>query len=230
MKRKNFKKLIRPNQKVDAAAMAIVGIVLIVVSIYLYRVNFQHGHPSAGHYVSGRSDPAQAYKNLDLSVAGQASYTGSAVQNVKDLGISHGVEHRIFRFSVAKDALTESGLLTLPVTPPPAGGYPVLILCHGYVNPLYYSTQKAYLYDMEFYSRNGFAVLKPDYRGQGLSISNGSPNGAYYSMAYNTDVMSLIADVKQTPNFNKNNLNLWGHSMGAYIALRASVLSHDIKN
>ena len=230
MKRKNFKKFIRTNPKLDAFALLIMGVALIGIGTYLFKVNFQHGHVRSGEYVNGRSDPALAYKNLDLSVADEASYSGSPIQNVKDLGVTHGAEHRIFRFSVAKDALTESGLLTLPTTPPPTKGYPVIVLCHGYVNPLYYSTEKAYVYDMEFYSRNGFAVFKPDYRGQGVSISNGSPSGAYYSMAYNTDVMSLLADIKQTKNFDKNNLNLWGHSMGAYVALRASVLSQDIKN
>jgi dipeptidyl aminopeptidase/acylaminoacyl peptidase len=83
---------------------------------------------------------------------------------------------------------------------------------------------------MEFYSQRGYTVIKPDLRGQGLSIGAGSADGAYYSMAYNTDLMSLISAVKLTDNLNANKINLWGHSMGAYIALRASVLSPDIKN
>jgi dipeptidyl aminopeptidase/acylaminoacyl peptidase len=49
-------------------------------------------------------------------------------------------------------------------------------------------------------------------------------------MAYNIDVMSLISSLKLTKGIDKTNLNLWGHSMGAYIALRAAVMSKDIKN
>jgi len=49
-------------------------------------------------------------------------------------------------------------------------------------------------------------------------------------MAYNNDVMSLISAVKATSYLDLSNINLWGHSMGAYIALRASVLSPDIKH
>jgi dipeptidyl aminopeptidase/acylaminoacyl peptidase len=48
-------------------------------------------------------------------------------------------------------------------------------------------------------------------------------------MSYNTDVMSLIAAVKQTSYLNRNDINIWGQSMGGYIALRAAVLSPDIK-
>jgi dipeptidyl aminopeptidase/acylaminoacyl peptidase len=216
--------------KHDAVLFGVFLVVLLLSGLYLLRTDWQKGHSKAGSFETGRSDSIQAYKNLDLSVAATANYTGSPVQTVKDLGVARGAQHKVFRFAVHKDNLIEGGLMTLPTTPPPPGGYPVLVLCHGYVNPTYYSTENAYLYDMELYSRNGFAVLKPDYRGQGVSISVGSPDGAYYSMAYNTDVLSLVADIKQTPDMNKDNINMWGHSMGAYIALRASVLSKDIKN
>jgi predicted esterase len=42
--------------------------------------------------------------------------------------------------------------------------------------------------------------------------------------------MSLISAVKDTNYLDSKNINLWGHSMGAYIAFRASVVSKDIKN
>jgi uncharacterized protein len=49
-------------------------------------------------------------------------------------------------------------------------------------------------------------------------------------MAYNTDVMSLISALKQTSFVDKSNINIWGHSMGAYVGLRAAVFSKDIQN
>ena len=172
----------------------------------------------------------QPYANLDLRVAAQAVYQGSPLKKVSVLGPAHGVQRAIISFSVPADGLTEYGLMTTPNTPPPVSGYPVIILLHGYIQPAAYSTKKAYLPDMEFYSQHGFVVVKPDLRGQGLSIHQGKPEGAYYSMAYNTDILSLVASVKQTPGLNAGDLSLWGHSMGAYLALRAAVLSPDIKN
>lgn len=171
-----------------------------------------------------------AYKNLDLKIAAQAKYGGSQIKKIRDLGIENNVRISVVTFNVSPDGLTEFGLMTEPVSKKPANGFPVLILLHGYVTPNRYSTTLFYRSDMEEYSKSGFVVIKPDLRGQGLSLHDGKAEGAYYSMAYNTDVMSLIADIKSTDYLDSSNISLWGHSMGAYIALRAAVISPDIKN
>jgi len=145
---------------------------------------------------------ASYYKSLDLSLARQTIYSNQPIQQVSGLGLMNKVSVYTVRFEVPKDGLSEYGLMTLPSGTQPQGGYPVLILCHGYVNPHSYRTTAQYIQDMEFYSQHGFAVLKPDFRGQGLSYSDGTPDGAFYSMSYNTDVMSLIAAVKHTIYLN----------------------------
>jgi uncharacterized protein len=210
-------------------AYLLVGLALLIGVWWLQNPKKDIDLSVPGGLIEGRSEPAGAYKSLDLREAAKATYVSSQITISDNLGINDGVNHQLIRFKVPKDNLNEYGLMTLPTSPAPAGGYPVIILCHGYYNPLYYPTEKAYLGDMEFYSQNGFVVIKPDFRGQGLSLAEGRPEGAYFSMAYNTDIMSLISAVKQTNYLNKNDINLWGHSMGAYIALRAAVLSPDIK-
>lgn len=170
------------------------------------------------------------HNSLDLSLAAKAQYPSSALSTVQDLGASDGIKEQVVRFSVPVDGLREYGLLMLPAATPPAKGYPAIILLHGYFNPDEYSTTLGYLSDMEFYAKHGFAVIKPDLRGQGLSAGHGMATSAYYSMDYNTDVMSLISALKDTSYIDKTNINLWGHSMGAYLALRASVISKDIKD
>ncbi|HVX58256.1 MAG TPA: alpha/beta fold hydrolase [Candidatus Saccharimonadales bacterium] len=169
------------------------------------------------------------YRSLDLSAAAKATYSNEPISVVKDLGIHNNVRQQLISFDVPKDGLSEYGLMTLPKNKP-VGKYPVIILCHGYSSPQAYSTLESYIGDMDFYSRHGFAVIKPDYRGNGFSLTDGTPDGAFYSMSYNTDVMSLIAAVKSTSYLDKNNINMWGHSMGGYVALRATVLSPDVKN
>ncbi|HEU5004761.1 MAG TPA: alpha/beta fold hydrolase [Candidatus Saccharimonadales bacterium] len=178
-------------------------------------------HPSA---------KALYYKSLDLSQARQATYVGKPIEKVKDFGVVNNVREQLVVFNVSKDGLSEYALMTLPKDPPKNGHYPTIILCHGYANPEAYSTLETYINDMDFYSQHGFAVIKPDFRGNGFSVASGTPDGAYYSMSYNTDVMSLIASVKQTGYLDKNNISLWGQSMGAYVALRAAVVSPDIKH
>ncbi len=208
---------------------------LVLVAIFLGGLGwltdsrYQDAHPVNGQ-VSESSLGADNYKQLNLGLAAKAYYSNTAIQKSRTTTSGAGFTNMVFDFKVPKDNLTEHGLMSLPTSPAPPHGYPVVILLHGYANPWSYSTYNAYLGDMEFYAAHGFAVLKPDFRGQGLSIADGTPDGAYYSMSYNTDVMSLIAATRQTHYLSKTDINLWGHSMGAYIALRAAVLSPSIKN
>lgn len=210
----------------SAAALAVLlaGASVLVASVLPRQIQ------------TGRLGQAQAHAgevlqhSLDIGLASQAQYPSSPFTVVSDLGTVDGIKHQIINFSVPVDGLNEFAMLTEPAAAPPANGFPAIILCHGYVNPAEYRTTIAYDEDMNFYAKNGFAVIKPDFRGQGLSADHGQPNSAYYSMDYNIDVMSLISSLKLTKGIDKSNLNLWGHSMGAYIALRAAVMSKDIKN
>lgn len=185
---------------------------------------------------AGQLGEAQTYggenlrNSLDLRLAAKADYPSSPLSLVKDLGTDGGLKRQIISFGVPVDGLTEYGLLIMPDSGRPPSGFPALILLHGYLNPEEYSTTAGYISDMEFYARQGFVVVKPDFRGQGLSLGQGVAEGAYFSMAYNTDVMSLISALKDTEYIDSANLNLWGHSMGAYVAMRAAVISKDIKN
>jgi len=168
--------------------------------------------------------------SLDIGIAAQGQYPSSPLVVVRDLGADNGIKRQVVSFDVKVDGITEFAMLEQPSSKPPAGGYPAIILCHGYVNPADYDTMNAYSADMDFYANKGYVVVKPDFRGQGLSEGHGQPNSAYYSMDYNIDLMSLISSLKLTEGIDKSNLNLWGHSMGAYLALRAAVMSKDIKN
>lgn len=218
------KKLIH---ELELMAVLALGVIFIIASSILgYWYEHRESGPREGN---NSASTAAAYKNLDLAIARNAVYRNQAVRVVSDLGAKDKVRRQIINFSVPNDGLSEYGLMTTPVGKPPEGGYPVVILCHGYVRPSHYSTTRDNLADMDFYTQHGFAVIKPDFRGQGMSLHSGTPEGAYYSMGYNTDVMSLIAAVKETSYLNSGQIAIWGHSMGGYIALRAAVLSPDIK-
>jgi uncharacterized protein len=205
--------------------LAVLGAVAFIV------YGFRHEHKEAGQFgISDTYIGENLSQSLDLKLASRASYPSSTLTTAKDLGFVDGLHEQIFSFGVMIDHLTEYGLMLTPPTAPPPKGYPTIILLHGFANPSRYSTEAAYLPDMQFYANHGFVVVKPDYRGQGESAGHGLPNSAYYSMDYNTDVMSLITALKQTSFIDKSNISIWGHSLGAYVGLRASVLSPDIKD
>jgi len=215
--------------------LSVGALTVLLVGIYVLAVNALPLAAQTGQQ-NGLLGQSQTHTgevlqhSLDISLAAKGQYPSSPFRVVRELGIDGGIKRQIISFQVPVDGLSEFAMLEEPAAAPPARGFPAIILCHGYVNPDKYRTTVAYLEDMDFYAKKGFVVVKPDFRGQGLSSDSGQANSAYYSMAYNIDVMSLISSLKLTKGIDKNNLNLWGHSMGAYIALRAAVMSKDIKN
>lgn len=205
----------------------IIGYLALFLIAYLLFIR-QPGLQS-GQLIPGQE--GQSFnRSLDLRSASKNSYPSDPLTIVRDLGTSGGITTKLVSFKAAADNLTEYGLMTTPAAPAPSDGYPAIVLCHGYENPAQYLTDDTMINDMDFFTSHGFAVIKPDYRGQGNSVNAGMPDSAYYSMSYNTDVMSLLTALKKTSFINKDNLNLFGFSMGAYIALRAAVLSPAIKN
>lgn len=215
--------------------LALSLVVLVVFAGLLaggiYLVVFNWGRHQSGQLAPGETASNPGFsRSLDLRVAAKNTYPSGPLSVVRDLGSSGGISQKIFSFKVEADGLMEYGLMMLPATKAPASGFPTLVLCHGYESPSLYSTEKSEVSDMEFFANHGFAVVKPDYRGQGLSLNQGHADSAYYSMSYNTDVMSLITAIKKTSYLDKSDINIWGLSLGAYIGLRAAVLSPDIKN
>jgi dipeptidyl aminopeptidase/acylaminoacyl peptidase len=117
--------------------------------------------------------------------------------------------------------------MTLPVGERPAGGWPVILFIHGYIPPKEYSPTERYEEYVDAFATHGYIVLRPDLRGHGTS--EGVAMGAYGSPDYTIDVLNAVASVKQYAEANPAHIGLWGHSMGGYLALRAMVVSHDIK-
>lgn len=58
-------------------------------------------------------------------------------------------------------------------------------------------------------------VFKLDYKSHG--DSEGKPKGAYFSPGYTTDVMNALSSVKNMPEVNKNEIGMWGHSLGGFL-------------
>lgn len=130
--------------------------------------------------------------------------------------------------SYRSDGLKIYALLNVPKGEKPKSGWPVIIFNHGYIPPAQYRTTERYVAYTDVFSRNGYIVLKPDYRGHGNS--EGNPEGAYYSPAYTIDVLNALSSIKKYKDADPNKIGMWGHSMGGSITLRAMVIDpKDIK-
>ncbi len=163
---------------------------------------------------------------LSIDAMRQRSYPGGQITIVKELKPRAGCATSII--SYPSEGLTLYALMQRPSTPPPNGGYPIVFVNHGYYEPGTYRTDTVdYGNFMGAYCQAGFLVLRPDYRGHGLSegaLSNGN-----FAPDYTYDVMNLVGSLKTLPNANANRIGMAGHSMGAHVTLRAIAISDKIR-
>jgi dipeptidyl aminopeptidase/acylaminoacyl peptidase len=160
---------------------------------------------------------------LAISAMRKRSYPGSEIVIEKTL--EDGSNYHQYLTSYQSDGLKIYALLTVPFGTRPTNGWPVILFNHGYIPPEQYQTfpsvgQYATYYPV--FSRSGYIVFKPDYRGN--DNSEGTPEGAYYSPAYTVDDLNALASIKKYAGADPNRVGIWGHSMGGNITLRDLVV------
>jgi len=119
------------------------------------------------------------------------------------------------------------GLLTIPNTEPPEGGYKAIVFNHGYIPPTAYRTTERYTAYVDYLARSGFVVLKIDYRGHGQS--QGEPTGSYFSPGYTIDSIAALKSLQTLDFVDPQGIGMWGHSMAGNLVLRAMLIEPDIK-
>ena len=162
-----------------------------------------------------------------MSIPGQRgrSYPGSAITVVETL--ESGANYQRYYVYYRSDDLKIYALLTIPDGEKPPSGWPAIVFNHGYIPPDVYRTTERYIAYVDNLARNGYVVLRIDYRGH--DRSEGAARGAYGDPGYLTDVLNAVASIKNHPDVDPERIGVWGHSMGGYLALRAMVISTDIK-
>jgi len=162
---------------------------------------------------------------LAIDAMRQRDYPGSDL--VIEQTLASGSNYRQYVASYQSDGLKIFALLTVPNGSKPASGWPVIIFNHGYIPPTVYRTTERYIAYVDAFSRNGYIVFKPDYRGFGSS--QGTPVSAYYSPNDTVDVLNAVTTMQRYANADPNRIGMWGHSMGGNITLRALVIDPRIK-
>lgn len=205
---------------------------LFVVSIVVGFVFYNHitnGTPQAliekAHDTINEGGPHMSPHPLSIESLRNGEYPGSDLVVEQDLPLGSNYTRQIVSYK--SDGLKIYALLTIPYEAPPEGGYPVIIFNHGYIPPAEYRTTERYIAYTDAFSRNGYVLLRPDYRGHGNS--EGEAQGGYGSNAYTIDVLNALSSIKRDPRINPEKIGMWGHSMGGHITLRSMVTVPDIK-
>lgn len=156
----------------------------------------------------------------------QQTYPGSDLTIEETL--EPGPNYARYIATYRSEGLKIYALLTVPTGEKPPSGWPVIVFNHGYIPPDQYRTTERYVDYVDALARNGYIVLKSDYRGHGAS--EGEASGGYDSPAYTIDVLNAVASLKKYPEADPNRMGMWGHSMGGQVTLRAMVATkEDIK-
>ncbi|MBW6441440.1 alpha/beta fold hydrolase [Patescibacteria group bacterium] len=136
-------------------------------------------------------------------------------------------EYYSYLTSYDSDGLKINGLLTIPKEAGSQSGWPGIVFVHGYIPPDSYKTTENYSSYVDYLAKNGFVVFKIDLRGHGES--EGEPGGAYYSSDYVVDILNAYSALQSSDFVDKDNIGLWGHSMGGNVVFRSFVAKQDIK-
>jgi len=177
-------------------------------------------------YKNPKTNPKKGQEALfpySITALSNRDYEASDIKIEKEIPASGDFKSYIIVFTVG--GLKEYTLMNVPKASPPASGFPVLIIDHGYIQPSAYDTASSYKAESDYFANHGFLVLKPDYRGNANSEITDT---ALMRFAYPIDVLTLLSSVDNIPQANKKKVFFWSHSMGGEVTLE--VLESVIKN
>ena len=207
--------------------LAIIGVLIAALFVYSkYNKTPKLSIPSQTDFVDNMGGEAETKPfSLSIEALREGNYPGSDF--VIEENLSPGSNYQRYLVSYLSEGLKIYALLTVPNATPPKERFPAIVFNHGYIPPTQYRTTERYVAYTDAFSRNGYILLRPDYRGHGNS--EGTPSGAYGSNDYTIDVLNALSSLKKYKGVNTQKIGMWGHSMGGFITLRSMVVNKDIK-
>lgn len=216
-------------KKMSKTALFFIAFNLLTISVIVFFAFRFVGQPKSDlpeitNNITQGNSPVELH-NMSIDALRKGSYPGSEITIEETL--EPGSNYQRYLTSYTSEGLKIYALLTVPNGTKPATGWPVIVFNHGYIPPAQYRTTEKYIAYTDAFSRAGYIVFRPDYRGHGNS--EGAASGGYGSNAYTIDVLNAFASVQKHPDADPQRMGMWGHSMGGFITLRSMVVNKDIK-
>lgn len=113
-----------------------------------------------------------------------------------------------------------SGIMNMPKGTPPMGGFPVLFLNHGFIDPAIYTNGRGLKREQDYLARQGYVVVHSDYRNHAQSDKDPDVD-VELRFGYVEDVINGIVALKSAalPSVNTEKIGMLGHSMGGGVTL-----------
>ncbi len=203
------------------------GVVLAFGLFYFLfnREKAQVALNSISAVVDNDNTPLQTYQPLSIDALRNLKYDNSGITIERTL--DPGSNYSRYYVSYKSEGLKIYGLLTVPNSEKPKNDWPAIVFNHGFIPPAEYRTTERYIAYVDGFARNGYIVLRPDYRGH--DQSEGEPSGAYGSNGYTIDVLNATNSLKHYKDVDPDKIGMWGHSLGGFLTLRNMVVRKDIK-
>jgi dipeptidyl aminopeptidase/acylaminoacyl peptidase len=134
-----------------------------------------------------------------------------------------------YRISYSANGLSLSGIMNIPKG---EGPFPLLVLNHGYIDPTVYTNGRGLKREQDYFARNGFAVIHPDYRNHVFSDKD-PENTLRFRLGYTEDVIGAVLAVQNSTlpelaSVDSFSVGMLGHSMGGGITQNVLVVRPDL--
>ena len=120
------------------------------------------------------------------------------------------------------DDLTITGMMHVPTG---VGSLPVIVLLHGYYERGQYWSGADTWQTAEYFARQGYLVVAPDYRSWGDSDIGLS----LFHTGLVVDVLNLLSVLESVPQADTSRIGLWGHSMGGGVTTKILVVDDRVQ-
>lgn len=175
--------------------------------------------------------PLQKYALSQLTE--QVTTAATALELTEEYSQQAASTSYIFTFT--SQGKNISGLVTIPNTPPPENGFPVIVMSRGYAPPEDYYPGFGTKNAAAAYAAQGYVTVAPDFLGFGSSDDE-YENTWEGRFAKPLQILDLIETLENYPqldfnraalsdeedrsiSLNSNAIGLWGHSNGGQITL-----------
>lgn len=182
--------------------------------------------PTATNDIVWPTPSPEPYAGLLIADLIRRDYGGGTLDIVDTLEVNDSFTR--YLISYPSDGLTIYGFMNVPNE-----GYrfPVVIALHGYVDPVDYTTLDYTTRYADHLARAGYFVIHPNLRG--FPPSDEGPSA--YRVGLAIDVLNLIAIIREQSKdptgylrrADTDDINLWGHSMGGGVVLRAITVNNS---
>ena len=167
------------------------------------------------------------YRDLYITSLISRNYGGGVLEDMGNLNGAVDFTRKLFRYR--SEGLDLYGFINIPQG---EGPFPVIVMAHGYIDPVQFSTLDYSVRYADALTEAGYIAIHPNLRGYGPSEDGENVLGTGDAI----DVLNLIALIRQQAGSegllkqaDSERIGLWGHSMGGVVVMRTLIVDQQVK-